>query len=413
MRRSSLHPLAFLIVALLTLQTASAQFPKLPKIPKVPKPQPTPTTTAEPQPSENTQSAPPENRNEAKPAPATQSDQPTIAKDSLQVTAFSDGFNQKKNLDTWTWLPVMDFRVNGPLGSGSQLYVEYTIPGSAPVKFDCRTEETPPGSRMHTQCGGRDGIPEDKSSTYTGVFSFAVKLRNELAGTDSTLFTGKAKVKKAHSNEAQTPKFVNHFVYYVDHDWNLPIGYVFYEEDSQNGMERPILNVAFWVRGDAYNFQPHLFYQGKEVGKMYYAGEEVGKSGCDPEIDNTTTHYVEDAMPQKAKWSRMRCTFGNVRGWDKTGKPPGMFGPLYNLSANPGEYEFKLLWNNHLARSIKFKVAPDGKLDNGLAAANQLGSARTIVPVQIIGDQDGQWDRAAWKLDAFYGHPLTGFTPVP
>ena len=102
-----------------------------------------------------------------------------------------------------------------------------------------------------------------------------------------------------------------------------------------------------------------------------------------------------------------------MRGWDKTGEEPGMFGPLYTLAGHPGEYEFKLLWNNHLARSIKFTVAPDGKFDNGIATANQLGSNRTIVPVQIIGDQDGQWNRAAWKTDAFYGNPLTGFTALP
>lgn len=413
MRRSSLFTLAFSIVAFLTFQTVLAQLPKLPKIPK---PKPQPTVTAQAPAGEDTHSEPAENRNEAKPATAARgnvSDHLTIAKDSVQVTAFSDGFNQKKNGDTWTWLPSMEFRVNGPIASGSQLYVEYAIPGNAPVKFDCRTEETPPGGRMHTECGGRDGISEEKSTTYTGVFSFAIKMRNELAGADATLFTGKAKVLKAHSNEAQVGKFVNHWVYYVDHDWNLPIGYLIYNEDDLKGMDRPILNVAFWVRGDSYNFQPHLFYQGKEVGKMYYEGEEVGKSSCTPEIDNSTTHYVEDSMPQKAKWSRVICQFGNVRAWDKTGEAPGMFGPSYQLDKNPGEYEFKLLWNNHLARSIKFTVGAGGKIDNGLAAANNLGSERVIVPVQIIGDQDGQWNRMAWKTDAFYGNPLTGFTALP
>lgn len=68
---------------------------------------------------------------------------------------------------------------------------------------------------------------------------------------------------------------------------------------------------------------------------------------------------------------------------------------------------------SQLARSIKFTVAPDGKFDNGIATANKLGSDRVIVLVQIIGDQDGQWNRAAWKTEAFYGNPLTGFTPSP
>jgi hypothetical protein len=72
----------------------------------------------------------------------------------------------------------------------------------------------------------------------------------------------------------------------------------------------------------------------------------------------------------------------------------------------------KVLINNHLTRSIKFTVGPNGKFDNGIATA-KLGSDRVIVPVQIIGDQDGQWDRAAWKIEAFYCNPLTGFTPAP
>jgi len=342
---------------------------------------------------------------------AANDDQPTIAKDSVQVTAFTLNV-YKKNYDNWSWIPKMEFRVNGPIASGNQLYAEFSIPGAGPwVKFDCQTGEIEKGRWWKTECGGRD-IPEDKGSTYTGSVTFNIKMRNELAGTDATLFTGKMKVAKAHSNESG-PKFVNHYVYYVDHDWNLPIGYVYYVADELKGMERPTLDVSFWIRGDAVNFQPHLFYQGKEVGKMFYQGEEIGKAGCESDIENGTTHYVDDSLPQKARWARVVCRMTNVRGWDKTGEEPGMFGPLYTLAGHPGEYEFKLLWNNHLARSIKFTVAPDGKFDNGIATANQLGSNRTIVAVQIIGDQDGQWNRAAWKTDAFYGNPLTGFTALP
>jgi hypothetical protein len=344
---------------------------------------------------------------------AASEDQPTIAKDSIQVTAFTNDFYHK-NYDVWSWVPTIEYSVNGPIASGSQLYVEFTLPGTGPwVKFDCKTEEAQSGYTLKTECGGR-GIPgeEEKSTTYTGTVNFVIKMRNELAGTDATLFTGKMKVGKVHSNE-QGPKAVNKFVYYVDHDWNMPIGYLFYTKDDVRGMDRPILNIAFWVRGEAVRFEPHLFYQGKEVGKMFYQGEEVGKASCEAEVDNGTTHFVDDSVPQKAKWSRVVCSIGNVRGWDKTGDKPGMFGPLYILSANPGDYEFKLLWNNHLARSIKFTAGPDGIVDNGIATANKLGSKRVIVPVLIVGEQDGKWDRAAWKTEAFYGNPLTGFTALP
>jgi hypothetical protein len=341
-------------------------------------------------------------------ADAVSQDQPTIAKDSVQVTAFTYNV-YRKNYDVWSWVPRIEFRVNGPIPSGSQLYVEFSMPTGGPwVKFDCPTEETEKGRWWRTTGGARD-VPEEKASTYTGPVSFAIKLRNELVNTDSTLFTGKAKVEKALSNESG-PKAANKFVYFVNHDWNLPIGYVYLTPDDLKGWDRPGFNVSFWVRGDAVKFEPHLFYQGKEVGRKSFEGQEVGKAGAEADVENNTTHYVAETIPQKAKWARVRCSFPNVKGWDKTGEEAGLFGPPHLLSANPGEYELKVLRNNRLARSVKFTVGADGKIDNGIAAANKLGSDRVIVPVAVLGDQDGQWDRAAWKTQAFYGNPLAGFT---
>ena len=340
---------------------------------------------------------------------ATQ-DQPTIAKDSIQIRAFT--FNvHKGNYDVWSWVPEMKFRVNGPIASGSQLYVEYTLPTGAWVKFDCETNSIEKGYWWKTECGGRQ-IPEEKSSLYTGPVSFTIKMRNELQGTDATLFSGKMKVAKARSNE-HGPKAANKFVYFVDHDFNLPIGYVYLTPDSIHGWKFPDFHVAFWVRGDAYKFSAHLFHQGKEVGKKYLDGTEVGRAGCEAEMEINTTHYVEDALPQKAKWARVECDFPNIKGSNTTGETSNMFGEIFTLANNPGEYEFKLLWNNKLARSIKFTVQPGGKFDNGIATANQLGSDRVIYPVQIIGDQDGVWNKTAWQTEAFYGNPLKGFTPVP
>ena len=84
------------------------------------------------------------------------------------------------------------------------------------------------------------------------------------------------------------------------------------------------------------------------------------------------------------------------------------------LSENPGEYEIKLLADGHLARLLKFTVAADGTIvDNGIASAIKLGSARIIVPVQVLGTQDGPWDKTAWKTGAYYGNPMTGFTATP
>lgn len=345
------------------------------------------------------------------PAAAAQG-QPTVAKDSVQLRAFTYNV-YKGNYDAWSWVPLITYRVNGPIPSGGQLYVEYTVPGAPAVKFDCSTEETPADRWWKTECGGREGVPEEKATTYTGPFSFAIKLRNELAGTDTTIFNGKAKVGKVHSNEISTGKFANHFVYYVDHDWNLPIGYVYYTADDLNGWKRPMLNVSFWVRGEAYKLDPHLFYKGAEVGRIMYDGQQVGVPSCESDVENNTTISVDEKVaPQKAKWARVRCTFNNVRAWDTSDAGWG-FGAPHLMDKNPGEYEMKVLWNNKLARSVKFNVPAGGKLDTSLAASNKLGTDRLIVPVTVIGEQDGVWDKGAWRTDAFYGNPLNGFTPAP
>ena len=342
-------------------------------------------------------------------------DQPTIAKDSVQVTAFTLS-SYKGKFDTFSWVPRLQLRVNGPIASGSQLYAEFTVPGIGPwVKFDCKTQETQAGRWWQPdECGGREGIPEDKGITYTGPVSFAIKMRNELMGGDVTLFSGTAKVAKVHSNETG-PNYVNHFVYYVDQDWNLPIGFVFYDRDDIAGWNKPYFSFAFWARGE-YNspYEPHLFHNGKEVGKMFYEGEQVGKPSCGTtEIEDNPTHIT--SPEGQFKWTRWKCSFSTIRAWNKTGeKNEGMFGPMYLMSENPGDYEIKILYNGHLVRSIKFAVDGEGKIvDNGIATSNKLGNNRIIVPVQVLGDSDGQWNRTAWKTDAFYGNPLAGFTPSP
>jgi hypothetical protein len=333
--------------------------------------------------------------------------QPTIAKDSVQVTAFTVNV-YKGNYDFWSWLPRTAFRVNGPIPSGGQLYVEFSTPTGPWVSYDCDTQETQPKFWWKVECGGRD-IGEEKASTYTGPISFAIKLRNELAGTNLTLFNGKAKVEKAKDNEFG-PKAVNHWVYFINHDWNLPIGYVFVTPEGNYSD----FHVAFWVRGDAYKMDPHVFYQGKEVGRISIDGTIAGSAGCEAEVENNTTHYVEDKVPQKAKWARVICDFPNIKGFmkEKQSPFPGQVGEIHLLGENPGEYEVKILRNNKLARSLKFTVAAGGSFDNGIATKSNLGSDRVIVPVQIIGDQDGIWDRNAWR-DAFYGNPLVGFAALP
>src|SRR5438270_12570481 len=208
---------------------------------------------------------------------ASAQDQPTIQKDSVQVTAFTLS-SYKKDFKVFSWVPKLNLRVNGPIASGSQIYAEFTAPGATGWKFDCKTEEIGAGRWWQVDdCGGRDALGEDKGITYTGPVNFTIKMRNELMGGDATLFTGKFKVAKVHSNETG-PDYVNHFVYYVDQDWNLPIGYMFYTPADVHGWDLPDFHAAFWTRGDSTEFEPHLLFQGKAVGRISLDGSQIGQA---------------------------------------------------------------------------------------------------------------------------------------
>jgi hypothetical protein len=388
-------------------QTAPAQLPGNLKIPKVskPKPKPTPTEIAQPSSSGEPQPAPSnEPRPAAQPQPVTvppraTAGDTTLVKTRIQfwpetLTSYKGEYN-----DVWSWIPNVKFITEGPeLPSGGQYYVEVTQPGGAPwVKLKC---ENISDGGPDFKCGNSNDL-EKEGTLATGVFPFTIKMRNPLEGTDKTLFTGRAKVEKVLSSGNLRPNS-KQFVYYTNQDWNLPIGQVYIDNET--------LNVRFWLRGETVGVEAHLFYRGAEVGRFESSGYQYGASRCSPDIEYQPTRDAGAGAPQGAKWARMNCPFETVRT-----KPNPNNSDWHIISANPGEYEVKVLRNKRLARVLKFSVGPDGNIvDNGIASGNGMAWSNLIfVPVQVVGDLDGAWDRNAWKTEAFYGHPLTGFAWPP
>src|SRR5215471_10737641 len=110
---------------------------------------------------------------------AQKATEPLIAKDSIQVTlrTHHDYYHGgQRDESTWSWTPRIKYRVNGPIASGSQLSVEFTLPGNRPwVKFDCQTGQV--ADRDHwweTECGNND-VPDEKAVIDTGVVGFTIK----------------------------------------------------------------------------------------------------------------------------------------------------------------------------------------------------------------------------------------------
>ena len=337
----------------------------------------------------------------------------TIDKSSVQIRLqVHKGF--KGDPETWSWTPVVNFRVNGPFSPGGAVSIEYTSPAKS-WKFDCNVEEAGIGWLGVRDCGLNPG--DDQAVTYTGPVDFKINLRNELENKNATLFSGKFKVDKFHEGVVDLPKFKNNNVFFVNYDWTLPLGYI-YDEWVYNweypgplnrygttfNLSRSHLMAAFWFRGT----NKSVIYS-KYAAYLYYKGQMVAEAIPESavcEVLNTP----ETNQDSVNAYCRSVFTFQKAMLWDKE---PGVMEPgyYYEMYKNPGDYEIKVLQNGKLARTAKFSFGSDYKIgDNGIARQNNLGTLRIVVPAQIVGDQDGQWDRTAYKTDAFFGNPLSGFT---
>src|SRR5713226_1800749 len=328
----------------------------------------------------------------------------TINKPSIQINLRTHPQyyrNGKEDQETWSWTPWIEYRVIGPLSAGSQLSVEFTLPsGKSWLSFDCPTSETKDGYWWPTECGDRSGNLKQQATIETGMVGFKINLKNELEGTNKTLFTGKFKVEKFHVGVVDLPKFKNNFSYYVNYDWDLPIGYVYdydimdfrpgYTPSTTEGR----LTFVTWFKGDPKNldyskYAAYLYYQGKLVADSTGEDNKYGNTAC--EVTNMA--YEESAFG----YCRRKFVV-NAVVWDKQPEFHPRDFPMYK---SPGEYEIKVLQNGKLARTAKFTMGTNYQLvDMGIGKQNNLGTGRIVVALQIVGDQDGQCDRNAYKTDA-------------
>jgi hypothetical protein len=325
----------------------------------------------------------------------------------------------KGDPETWSWTPMINFRTNGPFKAGDQLSVEYTLPGKT-WKYDCNPQDAGPSSAW---VGVRDcgqNPPESEAVTYTGPVDFKINLKNELEGKSATLLSGKFKVEKFHEGVVDLPKFKNNFVYYVNYDWNLPIAYIYDELVYNWEYAHPIGNTfnpnltnshlmaAFWFRGMTGGGGVADVSYGKYEAYLYYQGQMVASAAGDFTHCELLNRPESNQDSPYGYCSRV-FSFQKAILWDKEPSihVPGYY---YNMYEHPGEYEIKVLRNGKLARTAKFTFGSDYKIvDTGIGKQNNLGTLRVVVPVKIIDDQDGTWDRNAYKTDAFFGNALSGF----
>jgi hypothetical protein len=321
----------------------------------------------------------------------------SVDKTSVQVQTW-----RRTGPGAWGWTPRVSFNLNGAVPQGAQLLVEFKDPAGKPwVSFACQPESRFEGRLSEVKlCDGE--LPAEKGATLTGAYEFRITLHNELQGTDQSLFNGKAVVKKF----LPYPDEKNHFDFYVDQDFNLPVAYVqpkpeaFYAADR---VEYSELQVATWLRGPVRDgsVNAYLFYKGQQIGHTEDTMHGVARRDVAHETFNANTPN---------EWGRYVFTFFNVQVFNR--ETNGAHDEGFRLGQNPGEYEVKVLRAGRLARAFKFTVGADGRIaDNRIASGSRLDTYRIVIPAQVFGTEDGEWDREAWKAGSFYGNPLSGFMP--
>lgn len=324
---------------------------------------------------------------------------PTLLKYSIQITAgrLVRYWKAPEEDNYWSWLPRVSFLVLGPSMTGTVYSIDFTNPDGSPwYSVDCVSEPIAAGKWGTVTTPVVTTHIDKRTTLLTGVFGFKIRIKNEVMGTAANLYTGKFKVDKFHVGN-NLPAFKNQFEYYVDQDWRLPIGYLWLApQDPKN----PAPVITMWFRGesDETKLAAYLFYNGKQIASTK---EQTGSAGSDLAL-------LTSGNDKDHRWERWNFRWNNVRAFNSDENDKS---PFFLLNSNRGEYEVKVLRDGELARSLKFTIGADGMfVDNGIAKQNNLGWPGLLLAVKIAGASDGSWDANAWKTDAFYGNPLTGFS---
>jgi hypothetical protein len=326
----------------------------------------------------------------------------TILKPTLSVRAQRDlRYWKQPALDNfWSWQPKVNFTVTGPIADASFFTVEFTTPDGKPwFSWESDPVAVPDGGLYGIESEAVRKWQDQRSSVQTGVFGFKVTLKNNLNGTAQEMYRGQFKVSKKFAG-TENANFKNQYAFYVDQDWALPIGYL--SLDTKQDPNSPKLDVGMWFRGDhdRANLVAYLFYNGKQISNTKSSDKGQGNA--------IRSLIAEGDDKREFYWAYWSFSFFNVRAANSDNYPS-----VHILKNNPGSYEIKVLLDDEIVRTASFTVGSDGRIgDNEIAAKNGFGGLGTVFPVKIIPAKEGALNLGAWKTEAFYGNPLSGFSAL-
>ncbi len=334
----------------------------------------------------------------AKPRPTNV---PVLLKDSINimVTTSNNYWKTPNEQNHSSWMPRIQFGLFYDESEKIHHKVEWLKPDgslwfSQPVE-DRQTRYT--SEIANTQATDAAGI-------------YGVRLVN--SKTKEVVFQGKFKVGKIMFNPGE-PRYKNQAMFYVDNDWSLPVGYVGFDWNDSWDYD-PSPTVYLWFKGDLKreDFEARLFFNNQQVtstddGGIITDGSTFAeKRNPDSCFENTE---VCRYTLWNFKWKNFRVeSFDPVEHKLSSGYVRKEPNAVYTKD-KPGEYTVKIFYKGTQVRETKFTVQENGYLaPNAYASHIPLDRLKAVIPVKIMGTLD-KYNATAWKTEAFYGNPLTGF----
>ncbi len=376
--------------------SVSGQIFKLPQIgPKpTPKPVSTPTMGGPVQTPNNSGN----NNGPSNAQPPTATDNPVLLKTTLDVRCDTENRYWKMPTESnyTSWIPQLKFKVRYVGATKLRLMAEYFTPDGKPwfsetliTNMSSSSEKT-----VDIMTDRVSGGFEGKSTIATGLFG--VKITDSRDG--SVLFQGKFKVGK-FKHGPNIPMFKNQNDFFVDQDWNMPIGYVWLDWSREKNAPAP--TVSMWIKGETRldDLEARLFYNGEQIATTDEMGAATSSQQRYPNsLENKETH----------RWELFNFEWYKFK-YAATAQGRNMFRQARFMNGSDGEYTVKVFHKAVQIREVSFSVSGGMFTDNGVASGNGFADNKVIVPVKIMGTKD-KWSSTTWKSDAFYSNPLTGFT---
>lgn len=382
-------------------------------IPSLPKPKVTPTPTPTPAPASTpaprtpnvtttqpvtvipTQSAPPSSGSAQQSAnapkwmvPPAWNEQLVIIREtiSVQLDTQETYWKAPGQYNYTSWYPNLSFNVAYKSTLAARLQVEWFNPDGTPWFTDQIKINF---SNVYDT--KRDSEKFSKATNMGGTYGFKVTdTRN-----GAVLFEGKFKVTKFPDTNGN-PMFKNTFGFAVDHDGELPYGFV--SLDWKSGSFAPQVKVSMWMKGDVRldAVEARLFYNGQEISTTDSGG-------------GSATNSME-RRPNKA-WDKYPDGF--YKFWDFTWPVRYMYKQSGNTSYpnsrfindNDGTYTVKVFVSGTQVREALFNVKNGMIEGNGIAEANGYTGESVVIPVTLMKSTE-KWNPASVKSGDFYGNPF-------